>query len=380
MQRSARKYLILVVALAAVAYFLYKFRNSITIQGFHWSMVGESLRHARIDLLLLAILTIYACFGVRSLRWIRFSRSMYDRARSGTSGWRFQTLPHFWSVYSATLMGFSCIFLLGRAGEPIRPVLIGKKECLPIPSMFGVYVIERVSDMAATAVVTAAALLLFQRSGMPGMAGLAVRSAGVALLAFLAGVILFLIYFRYRGAEWLARRLQNPKWRTGWREKVAVLLEGFGDGLQAIQNWGDLGMVVFYTAVHWVGITLVYVWVAQAFGGALARLSLANILLVLAFSLVGSALQLPVAGGGAQAATFVVLTQVFQVAAAPAAVMAIVVWLIGFATCCVVGLPLLFREGWSMGELRRIAEAEERAGEAALLEEAEQGKKTEAGS
>jgi hypothetical protein len=35
------------------------------------------------------------------------------------------------------------------------------------------------------------------------------------------------------------------------------------------------------------------------------------------------------------------------------------------------GLPLLFREGWSMGELRRMAHAEEHSGEAALVAEAQ---------
>ena len=53
--------------------------------------------------------------------------------------------------------------------------------------------------------------------------------------------------------------------------------------------------------------------------------------------------------------------------------MAIVVWLVTFASCSIVGLPLLFHEGWSMGEIRQMARAEEKAGEAALLEEAEQG-------
>ena len=43
---------------------------------------------------------------------------------------------------------------------------------------------------------------------------------------------------------------------------------------------------------------------------------------------------------------------------------AIVIWLITFAGCCLVGLPLLFREGWSMGELRKMARDEEQAGEA----------------
>jgi hypothetical protein len=93
---------------------------------------------------------------------------------------------------------------------------------------------------------------------------------------------------------------------------------------------------------------------------------------------VGSAVQLPGVGGGAQLATFLVLTLIFGVEKEPAATMAIVVWLVGFASCSLVGLPLLFREGWSMGELRRMAQAEERAGEAVLLAEAEGGKQVSA--
>jgi glycosyltransferase 2 family protein len=379
MQRSARRYLLLLVALIALGFFLYKFRNSIAIEGFHWSIVGASLRRARIGLLVLALLTIYFCFAVRSLRWIAFSRTIYERVTGALSG-TFEGFTHFPSVYHATLMGFSCTFLLGRAGEPIRPVLIGKKEGLPIASMFGVYVLERLSDMASTVVLAGIALLLFQQHGTPSGENRIVseaRSAGVALFVLLILAVLFLIYFRYQGATWLERRLRNPKWRTGWREKVAVLLEGFSDGLQAIRTWGDVGVILGYTALHWICVALVYLWVAHAFGGALAQLTLAGALLVLAFTMVGSAVQLPGVGGGAQLATFLVLTLILGVEKEPAAVFSIVVWLIGFAGCCVVGLPLLFREGWSMGELRRMAQAEERAGEAALLQEAEHGGKPE---
>lgn len=370
MRRSLRHYLVLLVAVLAVAFFLYKFRNSIAIEGFRWPVVWASLQHARIDLLVLGFVTIYACFAVRALRWIRFQRWLYE-ARDGAA-----IAKHFWPVYSATLMGFSCNFLLGRAGEPIRPVLIGKKESLPIPAMFGVYVLERISDMAATAVLAGAALLLWKQGGAASSAERFVseaQSAGVGLLVLLVAAIAFLIYFRYRGAAWLSTRLQDPKWRRGWREKVAVLLEGFSDGLQGIRTWGDLGMLLFYTAIHWIGVVYVYLWVAHAFGAGLAQLSFAGALLVLAFTMVGSAVQLPGVGGGAQLATFLVLTLIFGIKDEPAATMSIVVWLIGFAGCCFVGLPLLFREGWSMGELRRMAQAEERAGEAVLLDEAKRG-------
>ena len=363
MRRLLRRYPLLFLVVVALAVFLYKFRNSISIQGFKWSMVAESIRHAQIGLLILAVLAIYACFAIRTLRWMRFSRTLGK--------------THFWNVFSATLMGFSCTFLLGRAGEPIRPVLIAKKDTLPVPPMFGVYVLERVSDMAATAVLAGCALLLFERRGLipdandPMMT--AARSAGIGLLVLLVAAITFLIYFRHRGGAWLVHRLQNPKWRVGWREKVAVLLEGFSDGLQGIRTWGDLSVLVLYTAVHWILVALVYLWVAHAFGGQLAQLTLSGALLVLAFGTVGSTVQLPGVGGGAQVATFLVLTLIFRIDKEPAATMSIVVWLIAFASGCFVGLPLLFREGWSMGELRRMAEAEERAGEAVLLVEAEHG-------
>jgi glycosyltransferase 2 family protein len=355
MFQRIRKFLLLLLAVVALAYLFYKFRNSITLEGFHWGMVAESLREARLSLLLLSLVAVYVLYAIRALRWMRFSRTLGR--------------TNFWNVYSATLMGFACLFLLGRAGEPIRPVLIAKKDSLSMPRMFGVYVLERVFDMAATAVLAGAALLMFQGRGLVNEQNAhmmaAARSAGVALFVGLLVLIAFLIYFRYHGAEWLKRRLQHPTWRHGWRGKFALLLEGFSDGLQGIRTWGDLGVLVGYTAAHWLLVVLCYLWIAHAFGGELAQLNFAGATLLLAFTMVGSALQLPGVGGGAQLATFLVLTLVFGIENEPAAVAAIMLWLITFAACCLVGLPLLFREGWSMGELRRMASAEAQAAEAA---------------
>ncbi|HEY6905228.1 MAG TPA: lysylphosphatidylglycerol synthase transmembrane domain-containing protein [Candidatus Acidoferrales bacterium] len=360
MLRKSR-YLIFLLGLLVVGFFLYKFRNSIALAGFHWSMVGESLRQARLRLLFLSLLTIYGCYALRAVRWVRFCRWVGH--------------AHFWNVYSATLEGFACIFLLGRAGEPIRPILIARKEALSIAGMFGVYVLERVFDMAAAVLLLAFALLWFERTGFASSteAGLmrVARSAGVVLLMALLAMVAFLVYFRYHGGGWLANKLQHSKWHSGWREKLAALLEGFSEGLQGIRSWNDMAAVTGYTIIHWVLAVFVYLWVAHAFGGSLASLNFVGAILVTAFTLVGSAAQLPGVGGGAQLATFLVLTLVFGVEREPAAVASIVIWLITFAGCCLVGLPLLFREGWSIGELRKMAREEERAGEAQLLADAE---------
>ena len=45
----------------------------------------------------------------------------------------------------------------------------------------------------------------------------------------------------------------------------------------------------------------------------------------------------------------------------PAVAAAIVMWLISFAVCALAGIPLLIREGWSLGELRQMAKNEEAA-------------------
>ena len=361
MDRTSRRILVLLVAVIALAYFFYKFRNSITLEGFHWATVGQSLRNANIGLLLLALVTIYGCFAIRAIRWNWLSRSFGP--------------TKFGATYSATLSGFACTFLLGRAGEPIRPVLIAKKNSLPIPPMFGVYVLERVFDIAAAAVIAGSALLLFRITALDADTAAAMinkaRIGGVALILGLLAMVAFLIYFRYHGAEWLARRLQKSTWRHGWRGKIIALLEGFSEGLQGIRTAADLVVLIALTAVHWALIVGCYLWIAHALGGKLLALNFTDALLVLAFSVVGSTIQFPGVGGGAQVATFLVFTLVFGVEKEPAATASVLIWLITFASCSLVGLPLLLIDGWSMGELRQMASGAEREAEMQLEAQAE---------
>jgi hypothetical protein len=98
--------------------------------------------------------------------------------------------------------------------------------------------------------------------------------------------------------------------------------------------------------------------VAQSFGGRLAELSFGDTMLVLAFTLVGSAVQLPAVGGGSQALAIFAYTKVFGVESSEAVAAAIVLWLVTFAGCSIAGIPLLIREGVSLGKLRELAELE----------------------
>ena len=132
-------------------------------------------------------------------------------------------------------------------------------------------------------------------------------------------------------------------------------------GLQAIRSIGDLLLALAYSAAHWALIAVVYLWIAQSFGGRLAEIDFRGALLVLIFTLVGSTVQLPGVGGGTQVLAFIAFTRIFGIEQEPAAAAAIVLWLISFAAVAAVGVPLLIHEGWSMADLRRLARSEAEA-------------------
>jgi hypothetical protein len=65
-------------------------------------------------------------------------------------------------------------------------------------------------------------------------------------------------------------------------------------------------------------------------------------------------------GGGSQLACFLAYTTIFGVEKEPAAAAAMVIWLISFAFCSIAGVPILIREGFSLGQLKELAEQEKK--------------------
>jgi uncharacterized membrane protein YbhN (UPF0104 family) len=344
------KFLFAVLVVAALIALVYRSQGAIHLTDFSGSRLLQEVAGTHKGLLLAALVAINVAYLLRAVRWRRFCRYL------GPVG--------LGDVFSGTLMGFTAIFLLGRPAELVRPLLLARKSRLGVSSMFGIYVLERLFDTAATAVLAGASLLLFRSRlavGGDSSSESAIRTAGGVLLAGLFGFGLLLVYFRLHGAGFMERRLSGWRAATGWRRFSAVQFAGFSDGLQAIRGFSDWWAAIVYSALHWGLIVVIYLWIMQSFGGLLGEFDLRSAMLVLAFAMVGSLVQLPGVGGGAQVASFIVLTRIFHIEQEPAAAAAIVIWLITFAGSCLVGLPLLIREGWSMGELRRLARAEAKA-------------------
>ena len=360
MQTSSRKLFVVLIVLLALGYAIYRSSGLMHLGDFSGAKLWFAVRNANALLLILSLVAIYCCYALRSLRWKVFQRNL------GPS--------RFVPIYAMTLAGFSAIFLLGRAGEPVRPLLLARKEKLPIADLFGIYALERLFDLASAAIIAAIGLLLFQSRGhvgdTVGKLETAARTTGSLLFAGVAGAVVFLLYLRLHGSALLERRLQGSVIAHGWRGKIAAIFLGFARGVQAIQSWRDLALSVFYSAVHWFLVLLVYLWVSHGFGGSLATITLGDAMLVMSFTLVGSAVQLPGVGGGSQVASFLAYTAIFGVEKEPAAAVSIVMWLITFAAVSLAGVPLLIHEGLSLGKLKELAEHEK---EAAIEGAAQQG-------
>jgi len=355
MRGTWRRVLLAVVVLAALAALAYGSRHKIHLTDFTWRKFAHSVSQANLWLLLLSVVAIYACYAIRAVRWQVFCRHLGP--------------TRFGDIYKATIMGFASIFVLGRPGEAIRPLLLSRKCHFSVSSMFGIWALERLFDFGAAAALASLSLLVFRQKLSDAGANTDwvehARAGGWLLLGMPGVVVAMMVYFRLHGAAVLGRWVKQWQVTGGWRRRTAAIVAGFIEGLQALQTTSDLLLSIFYTAAHWSLVALIYMMISQAFASDFSHsnLNFPGAMLLLAVTVVGSVLQLPGVGGGAQVASFIGLTTIFGVEQEPAAAIAVVLWLITFASCALAGIPLLIHEGLGMGELRRLAKAEAQAEE-----------------
>jgi len=175
---SRNKLLFILLALAVVGFLLYR-SSGLLHSGDFFANLLKAVRRADPALLALSTVAIYACYAIRALRWQVLQRNL------GPS--------RFWQIYAMTLAGFAAVLALGRPGEPIRVLLLARKEKLPAADLFGIYLVERILDTASTLVIAALALLLI-KSGVEsketaGKFVPAFQTAGALLAAGVLGAI-----------------------------------------------------------------------------------------------------------------------------------------------------------------------------------------------
>jgi glycosyltransferase 2 family protein len=348
---KSRKALFAGLVVLLAGFLFYHFRASLHLNQFSVTKMWQALKGADPLYISAAVVLIYVCYLLRAVRWSNFQKGV------GPS----RVIP----IFKMTLAGFSAVFLFGRVGEPIRPMLISRKEKIPLADTFGIYALERFLDLAFSVAVLASWFLTvtIQNVLRPGESTSVLESArktaGTILTLGIIGLLVLVVYLRVHGANLLEGRMQVWLAIHGWRSSVARIVLGIARGLKSMRTWRDLVYAVIVSAAHWFLVILIYYLVAQSFGGKLASLRFQDSILILALTLVGSLFQLPGIGGGPQAVMIGTYTRLFDVPGEVAVAAAMVIYLVTFGACTFAGVPLLIREGWSLGELKRMREHED---------------------
>jgi glycosyltransferase 2 family protein len=307
---------------------------------FDWGTFWSQTHRIKKWHVLHGIALIYLGYVLRAIRWKIFLRPVKPKTK-------------IMDLVSPTLIGFTGLALLGRAGEFIRPYLIARRTDLPFSSQLAVWAVERIFDVGAFAVLIV--LAIFLPSALPSIPHpeyyTRFREAGFVLIGLVAGLAIaaVLIGRNVEAAavfvEGLFKRLPHLAHKLG--QKVRE----FGMGLNTIHGpWSMLGLTVVSIGM-WYFIALAYQEVTHSYGVDALEIPVSQLLILMGSSMVGSMLQLPAVGGGSQMATIATLSSVFDVPPEMAASCGILLWLVTFAAVVPVGLLLAHRERLSLREL-----------------------------
>jgi glycosyltransferase 2 family protein len=267
------------VVLIALVALVFLFRNKVQ---FDWVMFWQQLRYVSVGHILAGIALIYTTYWLRAVRWAVFVSPTKKVSAVSLLGSQF--------------IGFTAVALFGRLADLTRPYLVARRVGLSLTSQVAVYTIERMFDLGAAAVIFSCALAfspkdsphhdVFVRAGVLSMgatlaiaifAGV-VRMAGGAVAAFARGTV---------------GRLSKPA-----GESIAAKIVGFRDGLNALSSARDFAVVVILSVGMWGLIGFAYLQTAHAFANTpeLADLTFSRTMLLMAVSIGGSLLQLPIIG------------------------------------------------------------------------------------
>ena len=338
-------------AILALALLVFLFRNKI---HFDWAMFWQQLRYVSVGHIFAAIALIYTTYWIRAVRWAVFLSP--TKKVSSTS------------LLGSQFIGFTAVALFGRLADLTRPYLVARRVNLSLSSQIAVYTIERMFDLGAAAVIFSSALAFTPRT-LPHhevfvRTGLLSMGATLAIAVFAGGV-------RMAGGAVaaFARRTVGLLSKSAG-ESIATKILGFRDGLNALSSVRDFAVVVLLSLAMWAIIGFAYLQTAQAFVNTpeLSGLTFSRAMLLMAASIGGSLLQLPIIGWFTQIAVTATAMHTFygapiEAATACGAVLLIVTFL------CIIPTGFIYSQIEHVS-LKKVAEESEAAGATAEVADA----------
>jgi uncharacterized membrane protein YbhN (UPF0104 family) len=313
---------------------------------FDWKMFWRQLRLVSAGHIVAGIALIYVTYWLRAMRWAVFVSPTKKVSAASLLGSQF--------------IGFTAVALFGRLADLTRPYLVARRTGLPLASQVAVYTIERMFDLGAAALIFSSALA-FTPKNAPHHE-VFVR-AGVLSLGATLAIAIFAAVVRIAGgavagfARGTVGLVSKPA-----GESIATKIIGFRDGLNALSSARDFGVVVLLSLAMWVMIGFAYLQTAHAFVQTpeLANVTFSRTMLLMAASIGGSLLQLPIIGWFTQIAITAAAMHTFfgapiEAATACGAMLLVVTFL------CIIPTGIIYSQVEHVS-LKKVAQESEAAG------------------
>lgn len=310
-----------------------------------WPQVKLAVQKSDWRLIILAVALVLLGYLWRALRWQAFLAPL--------------TKASLREVWIATTVGFGAVLLVGRAAEVVRPAVLPMRDKRVRPAAsFVTIMVERLYDMMTVVLFFAVNLVWFRPA--PGTAAdfSRARIVGWLLVSLLGVAIGLLIWFKRRSRsviEWLDKRIsEGSKLRARLKRALLSTLDQLATALSVLSDVRQLSISIGWTVLLWLSVALGNLFVFRAFG---LPFGMSQVIFVLGWSMVGSAVPTPGGAAGAfHAATGAALV-LLGVGRDTAAAVAIILHLVDFAPAALFGLFYFLRGDINVARLRARASA-----------------------
>ena len=335
-----RKYVkFILLLLLAVLIFWWFGRN------LDWNEVSQSLRKADPVYLTLAVLIICLGYLLRAIRWKVLLEPITESSLR--------------ELFATTTVGYAAIFLIGRAGEIVRPMWLPMRDRRVRPSAAVVTLaVERVFDLASLICFFSVSLVWFNAPAGRESEFAYIKLVGnLMLTAAVVGIVALIIYHSKSAffIDWVGRITDNRLVPGRLRTILLSLMRQMATSLEILKSWKEIFWATFWTIGLWFAISIPTWLVILAFG---LKLSFIDSVFIMGVASMGSLVPTPGGAAGAFHAATAGSLMLLDVDRETAAATSIIMHLVYFAPAIIFGLYYFIHGDISVERFRSLMDSE----------------------
>ena len=328
-------------------------------RNLNWQQVNESLRKANAFYITLATLIICLGYLLRAIRWKVLLSPITDSSLK--------------ELFATTTVGFSAIFLVGRAGEIVRPMWLPMRDSRVRPSAALVTLfVERIFDLAALICFFAINLLWFKAPNGRETEFEFVSVVGILMLVGVVfGFATLVLYQKFspKFIPWTENKINVKIIPQRIQRIILSVLRQLATSLKILKDGREVFWVSFWTFLLWLSIAVPTWFVLIAFD---LPLTLIDSLFIMGWAAIGSIVPTPGGAAGAFHAATAGGLVFLNIDREQSAAVSIVMHLVYFAPALIFGVYYFLHGDISIARFRSLLDSEH------AVEEIEEGEEESA--